>query len=56
MWYLLQPAETEKDEDQEEKKDEEKTVHQPFQQLYVSSPDGLSVKYMLESSVGESTK
>ncbi|XP_033741247.1 sperm-associated antigen 17-like isoform X1 [Pecten maximus] len=46
------PQETEKEEDQEEKKDEEKPVLQPFQQLYVSSPDGLSVKYLLESSVG----
>ncbi|XP_021376816.1 sperm-associated antigen 17-like isoform X5 [Mizuhopecten yessoensis] len=48
----ITPQETEKEEDQEEKRDEEKPVLQPFQQLYVSSPDGLSVKYLLESSIG----
>jgi DUF2075 family protein len=38
---------------QEEKTDEEKPIVQPFQQLYVTCPDGLNVKYLLESSVGE---
>ncbi|XP_056016108.1 sperm-associated antigen 17-like isoform X7 [Ostrea edulis] len=46
------PREDEEKKEQEEKKDEEKPVQQPFQQLYVSCPDGLNVKYLLESSLG----
>ncbi|XP_061176448.1 sperm-associated antigen 17-like isoform X2 [Saccostrea echinata] len=46
------PLEDEEKKDQEEKKDEEKPIQQPFQQLYVSCPDGLNVKYLLESSLG----
>ncbi|KAJ8314693.1 hypothetical protein KUTeg_006843 [Tegillarca granosa] len=41
----------EKEEEKEEKKDEEKPVQQAFQQLYVTCPDGLNVKYFLESSI-----
>lgn len=52
--YALQPLEDEEKKDQEEKKDEEKPLQQPFQQLYVSCPDGLNVKFMLESSLGMS--
>lgn len=52
--YVLQPLEDEEKKDQEEKKDEEKPLQQPFQQLYVSCPDGLNVKFMLESSLGMS--
>ncbi|XP_078322368.1 sperm-associated antigen 17-like isoform X10 [Crassostrea virginica] len=46
------PLEDEEKKDQEEKKDEEKPILQPFQQLYVSCPDGLNVKFLLESSLG----
>ena len=48
----MQPLEDEEKKDQEEKKDEEKPILQPFQQLYVSCPDGLNVKFLLESSLG----
>lgn len=53
--FHLQPHESQPGDEikeQEEKKDEEKPVVQPFQQLYVTSPDGLSLKYSLESSIG----
>ncbi|XP_076077508.1 sperm-associated antigen 17-like isoform X7 [Mytilus galloprovincialis] len=46
------PAPDEGEKIDEEKKDEEKPIVQPFQQLYVTCPDGLNVKYILESSVG----
>jgi len=32
----------------------ETPVVKPFQQLYVTSPDGLNVTYFLEGSVGNS--
>ena len=35
-----------------EVKVEEKVPEQPFQQLYLTCPDGLSISYFLESSVG----
>ena len=39
---------------EEEKKDEEKPVpKQEFQELFVTCPDGLTVKYFLQSSVGK---
>ncbi|KAL3882261.1 hypothetical protein ACJMK2_028623 [Sinanodonta woodiana] len=31
---------------------EEPVPEQPFQQLFISSPDGLNIRYMLESTVG----
>ena len=39
-------------EDKDEVKSEEPVIEQPFQQLFVSCPDGLNVRYMLESHVG----
>ena len=42
------------DEDEVEETEEEPLVEQPFQQLYVTCPDGLCITYMLESGLGES--
>lgn len=39
-------------EDKEDVKSEEPVVNQPFQQLFISCPDGLNVKYFLESHIG----
>ena len=38
--------------EKDEVKSEETVIEQPFQQLFISCPDGLNVKYMLESHVG----
>ncbi|XP_052284814.1 sperm-associated antigen 17-like isoform X3 [Dreissena polymorpha] len=40
------------DDREETKSTEPPPIEQPFQQLYISCPDGLSVKYMLESHIG----
>ena len=37
---------------EEEKVEDDTPVDQPFQQLFVTCPDGLNVRYFLESSVG----
>lgn len=39
-------------EEKEEVKSEEPIIEQPFQQLFISCPDGLNIKYMLESNIG----
>lgn len=36
----------------EPKKEEEEVVKQPFQELFITTPDGLHVTYFLQSSVG----
>ncbi|KAL4233858.1 Sperm-associated antigen 17 [Mactra antiquata] len=38
--------------DKDDLKSEEPAIEQSFQQLYISCPDGLNVKYMLESHIG----
>ncbi|XP_052809835.1 sperm-associated antigen 17-like isoform X5 [Mya arenaria] len=42
----------EADEKEETKSIEPPAIEQPFQQLFISCPDGLNVKYLLESHVG----
>jgi len=37
----------------DEPEEEPPVVEQPFQQLFVSCPDGLNISYLLESSVGK---
>ena len=39
-------------EEKDEIKSEEPVIEQPFQQLFISCPDGLNIRYMLESHVG----
>lgn len=39
-------------EDKEDMKSEEPAIEQPFQQIFISCPDGLNIKYMLESHIG----
>lgn len=39
-------------EDRDEVKSEEPQIEQSFQQLFISCPDGLNVKYFLESNIG----
>ena len=39
--------------DKYEVKFEEPAIAQPFQQLFISCPDGLNVRYRLESHVGK---
>jgi hypothetical protein len=36
-----------------EKKEVKKLIDQPFQDMYVTCPDGLQVRYFLQSSVGQ---
>ncbi|XP_050391323.1 sperm-associated antigen 17 isoform X2 [Patella vulgata] len=36
----------------EDKKDDDKVIKQSFQELYLTCPDGLNVRYFLESSLG----
>ena len=36
-----------------EEKEEEKIPAQPFQEVFVTCPDGLQVRYFLQSAVGK---
>ena len=47
-WFLFQDEEP-----VTEEKEEEKIPEQPFQEVFVTCPDGLQVRYFLQSAVGK---
>lgn len=47
-WFLFQ-----EEEPVMEEKEEEKIPEQPFQEVFVTCPDGLQVRYFLQSAVGK---